>query len=262
MDDETLPPEGTEPVDAPVEQQPDPQEAPEANEQPSEVEQIARDLGWRPKEEFKGDEAAWKDPVEFIRAGKDIQSGMSKELKAMRETLDNVSRTSATIMQQELARQRADLEARYEQAFVEGDATAAQQIQQQIGRIDQAAVAPTAPEVNDFVKRNPWFNSDPLARDLAIQTADRLAKQGYGAAEQVKAAEREVRRFYPEHFAQAQPAARVAEPASRATPARSSAKGFHSLPPAAQKIARDMVERGLLPSTDAYVANYFKDQGK
>lgn len=263
MDEETLPQEGPEPVAAPVEEAPDPQEAPETTL--NEIEQVAYDLGWRPKDEFKGDETAWKPAADYIRAGKDIQTGMARELKAVRETLENVSRTSGQIMQEQLQRQKAELEKEYQQAWLEGDRSEADRIQRELGHIEQRAQAPQPipAAVTDFAQRNSaWFQRDPLATDLAIQTADKMARAGYSAEDQVKAAEREVRRAYPELFPQPQKAPAVAAPQSREAAPRQGKRGFHDMPPAAQKMARDMVERGVIPNTESYVANFFKDQGK
>ena len=52
---------------------------------------------------------------------------------------------------------------------------------------------------------------------------------------------------------------RVHQPGNRATAPTNRAKGFADMPAAAQKVAKDMVERGVIPSLDAYVKNYWQN---
>ena len=53
------------------------------NNEPSDIEQRAMDLGWRPKEDFEGDEATFIDAAEFVRRQPlfDKIESMGRELK-------------------------------------------------------------------------------------------------------------------------------------------------------------------------------------
>ena len=70
------------------------EETPEEPETPKEptVEEIAKDLGWRPKDEFQGDEDNYVDPATYIRRSKDIQQSMSQHLKDNRRKLDQMDK--------------------------------------------------------------------------------------------------------------------------------------------------------------------------
>ncbi len=234
---------------------------PQAQEAPDPVATLASEMGWAPKDQFKGDPEKWRDAPEFIRAGKDIQRSLARDLKDVRSTVENMARTSTTLFEQQMRAEREKLEAKFAAAVDDGDHTEAFKISREIDSV-RATPKPNGPppEATAFAEKNAWFNSDPLARQVAIDTSDRLAKQGYSVAEQLEHAERAVRKQFPEHFpAPPKPQARVGEGNRSASPSRK--QGFADMPAAAQKVARDMNER-LGISLDTYAANYFIDQQK
>jgi hypothetical protein len=227
---------------------------------------LATELGWAPKDQFRGNPDDWKPADEFIRAGREIQRNLSRDVKGLKDTVSNMSRTSAALLEQQLERQRAELEAQHVRAVDEGDPVAARQLSRKIDRLeDPMPSVQTPPEALAFAERNKsWFgrSGDPLATARAHEIAERLAAQGYSAAEQLAAAERGVKKEFPELFpAPAKAPASVAAPASR-TATTTSRETFHHMPKAAQDTARDMVERGVIPSTDPYVKNWFEQQRK
>jgi hypothetical protein len=125
------------------------------------------------------------------------------------------------------------------------------------------------PEVHDFVTRHSnWFNVDPAATMRAREVSDRLAATGASVGEQLAAAERVVRAEYPDLFkGQANGTQRqapyVATPGSRGSAPSNRAKGFSDMPKAAQDIAKDMADRGVIPDINAYAKNYWQNaEGK
>lgn len=269
MAKETELPEGEgEQLVAPEEQQEQQEEVQqEAEEIPDPVEGIASELGWVPKEKFKGKEEDWKPAADFIREGKNIQKGLSRDLKEVRNQMETMARTSATILQDRLTEERSRLAQQYQQAVDDGDPDKTWQISNRIRNVDsqlQQAQSPNAPpsESVDWVARNPWFNTNPVARAVALQTAQIHADAGKGTAEQLHAAEEEVRRAYPNLFANGKPAPSVSSPGSRSAQLSTKAKTFADMPKAAQDVAKDMVERGVIPDTEVYARNYFASEGK
>lgn len=264
MADEDLTPTEGEVIDTPVEDAaPEPVEQAEANP----VEALASELGWAPKERFKGDPERWKPADEFIRAGRDIQRGLSRDLQDLRGTVDTMSRTSAALLEQQLAAQRAELESRFDAAVENGDGQAARQAREQIDRIEQARpVSPQAPDPagRSFVERHAsWWGKDTEATNYALQRADHYAKMGIAGDRQTKAVEQDMRGIFPDLFpAPAKAPPSVSAPPSRTAAPASRAKGFHDLPQEAQRVARDMKERGVIPDVDAYVKNYFAEKAR
>jgi len=56
----------------------------------SDIEQRARDMGWRPKEEFQGQEDRWVDAKTFVERGENIMPILKERLGKMEDTLASV----------------------------------------------------------------------------------------------------------------------------------------------------------------------------
>lgn len=229
---------------------------------PNPVEALAADLGWSPKDKFRGNPDDWKPADEFIRAGRDIQRNVSRELKEVRSLAENMSRTSAAIVEQQIASKRAELESKFKDAVDAGDTQAAFDTSQQINRLSLNAptvAPPQPPEVQDFTRRHAsWFNQNEEATAYAVNRSNHYAAQGLSPARQLAAVEQDMKKHFPDLFpAPAKAPPQVRQPPGRTATTSARAKSFHDLPAEAQKVAKDMVERGVIPSTDLYVANFF-----
>jgi len=232
---------------------------------PPTLEDVASELGWVPKEKFKGKEEDWKPAVDFIREGKNIQKGLAKDVKRLSSQMETMSRTSAAILQERIDAEKARLEAAHRKAVEDDDPDAALQIGKRIDQLDrqkQTVNGGPSPDVQEWVERNPWFTTNPLANAIAVQTAEAYARQGKGVAEQLQAAEDEVKRAYPHLFSTTKPPAGVATPGSRSASQSTRAKGFADMPREAQDIAKDMVDRGVIKTVDDYSRNYWASEGK
>ena len=53
----------------------------------SDVEQRARDMGWVPKEEFRGPEENWKSAEDFVRIGENYMPVLKERLGKLEETI-------------------------------------------------------------------------------------------------------------------------------------------------------------------------------
>jgi len=236
---------------------------------PDPVDELARGMGWRPKDQFKGDPNLWKPAADYIKAGAEIQRGLSRDLKELRGTVDNMTRTQAAILQQTLAEEREKLVGRYNKAVEDGNAqesfTVGRAIDQLNGRAQQLLapqqqVAEPPPEAVSWVQRNAWFNADPLARDLALAVAERYANANHGVEAQLQAAEREVRKIYPHLFAATtKDPPGVAQPGGRSGSGKPQGSTYADLPADAKKVAKDMAERGVIPNVEAYAKQYWQN---
>jgi hypothetical protein len=243
---------------APVEQQ----DAPALNE----VEKIAAELGWSPKDQWRGEQDKWQDASSFLKAGREITKTVKGELRSVRQTLDTLTRTSADMMADRLAQQKAELEARLDRAVEEGDTAAVRTISREAAQLD--AKAPVTPDatVNDFIARHTWFNSDPAARAVAVAEAGRLGATGASVSDQLAAAEAAVRRRFPEHFpdaarmpAKAPPA--VAAPQSRSAAPQSRTKGWDDLPAEAKSMGNSVISR-VGGTKDDFAKRYWSAAGQ
>lgn len=238
------------------------------NDAPDPIADLATELGWVPKAQFRGNADDWKPADEFIRAGRDIQRNLSRDLRDVKTTVATMARTSAAIMEDRLRAQREELEGRFDQAVESGDTEAARAARTQLARLETEAPAtvapPPTPEGQNFAQKHAvWFNKDQEATNYALARADHYAKQGLAGARQLAAVEKDMKDVFPDLFpAPAKQPAAVHRPSSRSATASNRAKTFHDLPREAQEVARGMVDRGVLPNTEAYVKSYFENERK
>lgn len=237
---------------------------PEGAETPS-IEEIAGRMGWVPKEKFRGEETKWKPADQFILDGKDIQERQSRELRNIRDTVETIKATTASVLQERLAEQAADLSARYASAVEKGDPDETWAAANELMRLRESAAprrAAPAPETNEWVQKNSRVMNDPLAAQRALQVCDAYARVGQSTVEQLQNTEAVMRREFP-HLFEDKAAPSVNAPNSRSTAATAkTGKSAADLPREARAVADDLVDRGLIKSADDYARNYFAAQAK
>jgi hypothetical protein len=248
--------------------QPDPQPNPDP-EPESPYADLAKEMGWVPKDQFNGSPEDWKDPETFIRAGRDIQRDTTAQLRAVRAELETLTRTSASIVEQQVKDRVAELTDRYNKAVEDGKPQEAFDLAREITTINTqpATAKPQAsPEAQAFAERNSsWFQKpgNEYATARAIEICNTLAAQGYkDHGTQLRIAEQRMKQEMPQLFSGNVNGTRKDPPGVNAPNNRSASpsnrqKGFADMPKEAQDIARDMVERKVINSTDDYVRNYF-----
>lgn len=254
MADEELVPDG----DEALENAPDTGEQPDDTPEP--IANLAKELGWVPKEEFRGEPDKWKPAEQFIRDGREIQQSTSRELRSLREQFDRFGNVIETVAQDRVAAARTQWEAEMARAVEDGDTDAALKLARQ-EPVAKAAPANGGadPAVAQWVSKNPWFNADPLARARAEEVSNRLAH--LPVAEQLAQVERAIRKEFPEHFpAPAKPPPATQTGQSRNPNPSNRVKGFNEMPQASQQMARDMVKRHPDLTLEAIAKSYWADQ--
>ena len=216
-------------------------ETPQSEPEPVTLEGLASEMGWRPKDDWKGDPEKWKPAHDFMRATVDVNHKLSNRLKGVEDQLARVARTSATITEREVAKERDRLLKEQNEAFDAGDLETFRRAEKELAKVD-AVVHPTVPdETHAFIERNAsWFQKDQEATAWAINRTNELAATGLGHARQLAIVEREAKAMFPEFFEAEKPKPKPAPlntPGNRA--AVSGKKGFSSLPADAQKAAID-----------------------
>ncbi len=194
-------------------------DAPNSEEQveqktgPSEIEQRALEMGWRPKEEFDGNEDDFIDAKEFVRRKPlfDKIDHLSRQHKATMQALNDLKTHYTKVKETEYNRALADLKKERREALREGDADRFEELDDEIDRIEEAAkeikvVAETHqepithPEFVSWLSRNPWYNTTAHMRVFADDVGTRLAAQGLEPAEVLKKVEKAVREEFPNKF--------------------------------------------------------------
>lgn len=221
------------------------------NEDSDPIEALAAEMGWAPKDQFRGDEADWKPASEFIKAGRDINRSMARELRGVREEVTRIAQTSAQITADKIAERDAYWQGVHAKAVEDGDGAVAKRAVDELVKLKSettAAPAGPPPETTDFIERHKaWFGKDPLATSRAKRLADELAADGYDTAEQLRQVERAIRKEFPEHFPAVKQPAGVQTGQARNANRANRQKGFADMPAESQAMARDYLERHGIP---------------
>ncbi len=176
------------------------------------VEQKARELGWSPKEEFRGDPEKWIEAGEFVRRGEELMpilkannrklhdkvNALESEVTSTKNLLKNATESIAALKEfttkETIKAARADTKVLVKEikaAREDGDVEAETELTEKLGEarkaIKDAEAAPPppkdAPPAEDPVKEkifkewaaeNPWFGEDEVKAEVAIAIGRRL----------------------------------------------------------------------------------------
>jgi hypothetical protein len=240
----------------------EPTEATQAAADP--YEELARDAGWSPKEEWKGDPEKWRDPREFIKYGMKRSRESADELRGLKQQVGQIGKAAEVLQRRAVEDARREAEARFASAVENKDHEAARAAREELGRIDTPQQSGPIPEVGDFMTRNAsWFGSNRAATALAQSITAQLAAQNVSPAEQLRAAEDAVKADFPHLFGgtrqQVKAPASVSAPGSRAAQTTSRPKAFSDLPAEAQKAGQDFLKRGMVKTLDDYAKVYLEE---
>jgi len=260
-------------------------EAEPAQEQQQEVDQDApaRDFeaeakqhGWTPKEEFKGDPSRWVDAETFVDRADQVMpllrkqnEALKREMQALKKDVRRASEHFSKAEERAYARALSDLTAKQDAAAEEGDVETVRAVRKEIA--DLKADVPAAPANDialeareaeiDWRERNPWYDKGGLQRDYA----DLLVEKHMAKTKEMAPAEffdfigQEVLKRYPQTEA-ARP--KPINPVDPGTGNRRSAgqKGWSDMDPEERRVGQAMADRwvknGLLKSRDDYLKTY------
>jgi hypothetical protein len=172
----------------------------------------ARNLGWLPKEEFKGDESHWVDAKEFVERGKVLMPILAKNNKRLqRELLTRDAQIgtlterldAATVALEKLERHyteankravetaKRQLKEELRQARSDNDVDAEFEIQEKLSQLNSAPTEAPAkvevkksdapqlsPEFREWNQKNPWFGSDLKKTKEIMRIAEDLRDDG------------------------------------------------------------------------------------
>jgi len=235
---------------------------------PTPFDDLAKEMGWFPPDEYNGDADKWRSAEDYIKHGVQSTKSLKRDLKAVKDTADRLARTSATLTAKALDEQRAELEARHDQAVEDGDKEAARAAAKDLARLDDAPdLGDVKTMVKEFTERNDWYTTHEKATDLAAMVSKKLANQGKGVSEQLEAAEIAVRERFPELFEKPKKAPAVHNSQSRVAAPVAREKGVADLPAEARRAGEDYVKmvNSRMPGANydlkKYAATYWSENG-
>lgn len=217
------------------------------------VDSIAAEMGWRPKDKWTGDPEKWRDSADYLKATPAV-------LKSTKEQMDRTARAAAQTIEKAQRKAIADAERRIAEAAEAGDTEAAIEATRDLREVS----APRDPLVVRFAEKNPWYTTHRAATNLAIEVAEEAMQNGKSVEEYLDAAEKEVKRRYPELFPgyksdepdpkdtglqRGAPAVHGGQRAASPAPRK---RGWNDMPKAVQDAQeRHFVRKGLLSKEEA-----------
>lgn len=182
------------------------QKEPEKKE-PNQYEEAARSKGWKPKEEYEGLPEAWVGAEEFIKREPLFEriKQSTKEVKELKKTVESMANYHKRAVETAVAKTISDLKAQKKEAIQTGDVDKVEEIDKAIDEQKQIkADTPTkqevAPEIVEWVEKNPWFNNDKEMADFAVAYNKTQIDKGTSLSEALSKTAEVVKKAFPDKF--------------------------------------------------------------
>lgn len=239
----------------------------QVQENPSEPR--AREMGWMPKDEFKGNPDLWVDADKFIERGEGHIPIMKGKIKRLEDQLAETKKTvrdfaeyHSQVEKNAYERAHKDLKAKQVEAVAEGDVEKFQKVDQEIQELNNSVAKkpniPNEPDASDpdtktvmeWAEKNTWFKDEKL-KNFAVNYHGALlnSKPELSLEENLQRVTKEVMKEFPEKFPKKEPPPEVE---SSRTNISSKKKSYNDLPSEAKEACDRFVKQGLL-TRDQYV---------
>ena len=238
-------------------------------------EQEARQEGWRPQEDWKGDPEQWVDAKTFVERGEKISGILKKKVDTLEQRLERAEKANQKFgeyhkrtieRERREAEQRiSNLEAQLEQAISEGDGQAFTRLNKEINNL-KTNIPQHGPDegfsdlAQSWLVDNQWYNNDQQLAIFADGLADRLRAQGFGGKAYFDELTRQVREAFPQKFEnpnrKKESNVDVGEPPSDAPRGK---KTYKNLPADAKSACDEFVAAGFM-TREEYVSQYEWDE--
>ena len=241
----------------------------------------ASEMGWVPKEEWKGDPEKWRPAEEFVSRGENILPIVKDQLKKAKADLE----MALKINQQEINQIKSDAYAKAKteydeklrnldlaelEAFQSGDAETFQKV-----KAAKANARPPAPPVpvqsqvanpvfDSWRDKNDWYQSDPELTEYADFIGSEIVKKNPGKplAEIYEAVTERIKKARPDKFTNPrrdEPGA--VEGGTTTGGGKRGGKSFSDIPRDAQqqydRLSKNFAAKGRKFTKEQYAAEYF-----
>lgn len=167
-----------------LQQQQLPDNAPENNSPPeATTEDLAREQGWRPKEEYEGDQSKWVSAETFLAKGELIGKieTLGRELKNTKKAMAMLQDHHSKVKEAEFTRAVNFLKQQKKQAYESGDVDKIIEIDEQIANVKETQKQQSMlqnqaqqqsnegphPNFVRWTENNSWYNADVELREAA-----------------------------------------------------------------------------------------------
>lgn len=177
------------------------------------VEEQAREQGWKPEEEWKGDppSGGFKTAEQFIKDGEQIPGILKSKIGSLEERIDALTQTNAEFKQftdkqiqaekQKTAKLLSELEAVKAQAITDGDGAAVIKAEKDIKSLEAPPESMPQNELgNKWAEANPWYNTNTKLTGYADGIFQQILNEGYTGKAYFNELTRRVKETFPEEF--------------------------------------------------------------
>lgn len=235
----------------------------------------AKEQGWRPEEEWKGEPKNWKDAKTYVEHGEHItrvaDARVAKVEKAMQERFEKLERVSNKAIENLRAQHAKELDAlkaQRREAVKAGDVETVDQLDEQIEKHREAGPETEKPEdaravQEAWIKQHDWWEVDEDMTAYAIGISQGIAVKNpkITMAENLAKTTEALQKKYPEKF-------------GLTTPKKPSANGhalvdgggalngggpkspLTGIPASDLAVGRRHVKEGLFPTIEAWAKEY------
>ena len=168
----------------------------QVSDEESKIQEAARQMGWTPKDEFRGDPVKYVDADEFIRR-QELFDKIHTEVSArkkLEKQLESVAKYVKTLTESEYSRKLADLKAHRKMAMEDSnDVDTIDKLNDEIVALErikekefetiedggdgEKIKAQNQELLGNWVTKNAWFNSDQELRSVADDYAELFSKK-------------------------------------------------------------------------------------
>ncbi len=235
----------------------------------SSIEQKALEMGWRPKEDFDGEEDDFIDAKEFVRRKPlfDKIEHQSKELKEVKKILRSLQEHHTKVKETEFKRAYDYLKAQKKEALETGDLDKVVEIDEQLVDMKAAQKAavtaeqapktqPLHPDFVSWVDKNSWYAQDKEMRAVADAIGVQYAEEHpeIPPAEVLKYVTEKIKKRYSDKFTnpnRTKPAAVDGGSSASAKPTQKA--DTFQLSEEEERVMKQFVRAGIL-TKDQYIA--------
>lgn len=241
----------------------------------SNMEQQALSMGWRPREEFEGEDDEFIDAKEFVRRKPlfDRLEQQSKQLKNVNKTLEQLKGHYTKMREVEFNRALAELKAARKQAITDSDGDHFEAIDDRIKEVEKEAQkvlheaneqvdAPDPAEFQAWQSKNSWYQKDEamtaFADRVGIKHQADVAAGNLSRLQVLNKVEQAVRAEFPHKFKNPNKdtAPNVGESKTTSSPKGKTIE----LDETETKIMNNFVRQGIM-TKEQYIADLKKAKG-
>lgn len=227
----------------------------------NEAEAKAREMGWKPKEEYEGDADDWRPAKQFLQWGDVIseQRNLKKQIQGMKKSYNEEIKGLNLLHKVQLETREKEIKGKLAKAVSDGDNDAASDLMKQHGDLqvqknEMNASTPAKMDA-DLIKSkweiaNPWIfdTTDPKAK-LAITAYNMALRQGMEIEEALEFVDNTVTEKFPNKRTNANPN-RFSDPET--LPSKSGGKSSQKLS-MSQVTSDEKKLRSFFPSDEKFL---------